>query len=200
MNKVLVFTLLGLILAANANATVIMTVEPDNFANGTDISNATPGVILRMGTVKYASTGTKVFGYDAGLGFGIEPYWDNQNTFNAFFGNFTKYVDIDVINNNGAGYGTDTAYMEVFTVTNGLLETKTIASSSIGFPGSQNLSFQTFGNTYITRIQLSSSDGSDFNLDRLQFSVPEPGSLALMSIGLLGYFSRCGRQVTQYRA
>ena len=49
------------------------------------------------GDANYASTGTKVFGYDAGLGFGVEPYWDNQNIFRAFFSSSAKYVAIDVI-------------------------------------------------------------------------------------------------------
>ena len=206
MNKALISTLLGLAFSVNAHATII-TVEPDSFANGLDISNATVGVSLQMetgnsvyaygtGDTNYASTGTKVFGYDAGLGFGVEPFWDNQDIFRATFSALADYVAIDVINNNGAGQGTDNAYMEVFG-TDGLLTT--IPSSSIGFPGYQTLSFQSVS-ANISYIRLSNLGGSDFNLDRLQFgnnipnNIPEPGSLALMGIGLLGYFSRRERQ------
>lgn len=201
-------TLLGLAFSANAHATII-TVEPDSFANGLDISNATPGVSLQMetgnsvyaydtGNANYASTGTNVFGYDASLGFGVEPFWDNKDIFRATFSALADYVAIDVINNNGAGQGTDNAYMEVFGA-GGLLTT--IPSSSIGFPGYQTLSFQSVS-ANISYIRLSNLDGSDFNLDHLQFGnnipshIPEPGLLVLMGIGLLGYFSRFGRQVS----
>jgi hypothetical protein len=204
MNKILISTLLGLAFSANAHANII-TVEPDSFANGANISNATAGVLLQMetgnsvysydtGDANYASTGTKVFGYDAG--FGVEPYWDNQNIFRASFSALTDYVAIDVINNNGAGQGTDNAYMQVFGAS-GLLTT--IASPAIGFPGYQTLSFQS-SSANISYIRVSSLDGSDFNLDRLQFStqmpvpVPESGLLALMGISALGFFSRREKQ------
>jgi hypothetical protein len=204
MNKVFISTLLGLVFSANIHATII-TVEPDSFVDGANISNAAAGVLLQMetgnsvyvydaGDANYASTGTKVFGYNAG--FGVEPFWDNQNIFRASFSTLTDYVAIDVINNNGAGQGTDNAYMQVFGAS-GLLTT--IASSAIGFPGYQTLSFQS-SSADISYIRVSSLDGSDFNLDRLQFSnqmpvpVPESGLLALMGISLLGFFSRREKQ------
>jgi hypothetical protein len=198
MNKLLALILFSAVCASHAQASMI-TVEPDDFANGTDISTATPGVLLDLkfgqpvyaydtGDANYASTGTKVFGYDAG--FGTEPYWDNQNTFRAIFSASAFYVALDVINNNGFGQGSDIATMQVFGTT-GLLAT--IASSTLGFPGHQKLEYQSaFSN--ITYIQLTSSEGSDFNLDQLQFQVPEPSALLLMAMGLLGYLSTRGKQ------
>ena len=46
MNKVLVFTLFGLILAANVHAGPIITVEPDSFANGLDIQQRHTGSLF----------------------------------------------------------------------------------------------------------------------------------------------------------
>ncbi len=212
MNKLFISIAMGLAFAAGAQASII-TVEPDSFANGADISNATAGVTLQLetgnpvyaydtGDSNHASTGTQVFGYD--VGFGVEPYWDNQNIFRATFTSLVDFVSIDVVNNNGVGQGTDIAYMEVWGL-NGLLAT--INSSTIGFPGHETLSFQTPMSCdavpNISYIRMSSSDGSDFNLDRLQFGnnnpppppecIPEPGSLALIGIGALGLFSRRGK-------
>jgi hypothetical protein len=104
-------------------------------------------------------------------------------------------VAIDVINNDGRG--TDSATMQVFGTGDSLLTT--IDSSAIGFPGHQTLSFKS-GSANISYIRLTSANGSDFNLDYLQFSnqisVPahESGSLALIGFGLLVYFSRQERQ------
>lgn len=196
MNKLLILVVLTFTINAHAS---IITVEPDNFANGADISNATDGVSLQResGNSVYAtvdpnygsaatSTGTQVFGYDAG--FGVEPFWDNQNIFRATFSTLVDYVAIDVINNNGPDQGTDKAFMEVWG-NSGLLAM--ISSSAIDWSQRyQTLSFQSTS-ANIQYIRMSSSDGSDFNLDNLRFNtVPEPGSLALITIGLLGYFSR----------
>ncbi len=192
MNKLLI--LISIILAFTANAHAgIMVVEPDDFADGQDISNPMLGVALQLESglpvyaydtlePDYASTGTKVFGYDAG--FGVEPYWDDANVFRATFSALSKYVAIDVVNNDGQG--SDNAFMEVFG-SGGLLTT--IYSSTIDFPGFQTLSFRS-ESAEISYIRMSSSDGSDFNLDRLQFEVPEPSTLALMGIGALGFSVR----------
>jgi hypothetical protein len=231
MKNIFIFIWLGMVVATATQARTII-VEPDNFANGINISTATQGVLLgthfllgsnqsgepvysprtpvyayETGDANYASTGTKVFGYYCGdcyyttsgddtqnsgnavLGL-IEPYWDNRNVFRAIFSASALSVAIDVINNNGFGQGTDIATMQVFGTT-GLLAT--ISSSTLRFPAHQKLEYQSaFSN--ITYIQLTSSEGSDFNLDQLQFQVPEPSALLLMAMGLLGYLSTRGKQ------
>lgn len=133
-----------------------------------------------------------MFGYDAG--FGVEPYWDDSNVFRATFSALVSFVSIDVINNDELGSG-DSAAMEVFG-SGGLLTT--IYSDPIGFPAFQALSYQS-GAADISYIRLSSSDGGDYNLDRLQFGIPAAPTLALLGVGLLGLFARRSRAVRPRR-
>ncbi|AUB81041.1 hypothetical protein [Candidatus Thiodictyon syntrophicum] len=196
MNKRLLAAALASAFAANAHAFLI-TVEPDDFTHEQNISALTPGVTLQWVSgspvyayetddFEYASTGTRVFGYDAG--FGVEPYWDDENQFRADFAGWVNYVSIDVVNNDEEG-DNDSAYMEVYGVS-GLLAT--VYTNGISFPGFETLSFYE-GTVNISYILMSSADGADYNLDRMEFGIPAAPTLALFSLGLLGLASTRAR-------
>lgn len=196
MNKRLLAAALASAFAANAHAS-LTTVEPDDFTHEQDISTLTPGVTLQLlsgnpvyvydtGDSRYASTGTKVFGYDTG--FGVEPYWDDLNQFRADFSGWVNYVSIDVVNNDELG-NNDSAFMAVYGAS-GLLAT--VFTNGISFPGFETLSFSD-GAASISYILMSSADGADYNLDRLQFGVPAVPTLALFSLGLLSLASTRAR-------
>ncbi|WP_295435735.1 hypothetical protein [uncultured Thiodictyon sp.] len=180
----------------------MMTVEPDNFAHGQDISTADPGVTLQLESGRavyafdyedadYASTGTKVFGFD--VGFEVEPYWDDLHVFQAVFTELVAFVSIDVVNNDEASSG-DSAYMEVFGP-GGLLAT--IDTTEIAFPGFQTLSYS-LATRGISSIRVSSVDTGDYSLDRLQYEVPLPTTLTLLVPGLVGLGMR-GRRAARGR-
>lgn len=181
-----------------SHATLIV-VEPDNFIDGQDISNAVAGVtlsavgsgsdfpltssIIRARTPHQAGspvpTGSLVFGVDAAdfdTGF-----YSTEHQFRADFDLLTDFVSIMVAPDNNVGV-TDFAHISIFDSNNILLDFFDTGglSETVSFSrASSEISYLIAGNA-------TGNFGDSFMLDRLAFNVPEPTTLALLSLGLAG--------------
>ena len=198
INKRLMAFISGLTLTlctSMANA-ILITVDPDSFADGTDISNAFSGISLSAidggfnvlstpsvfsQTSSLASTGTQVFGHD---GIFVETWAEGLVAdLRIDFAQATDFISLDIIANDGfdpgflAAYDSADALLGSFTTQgdlgSGTPETATISS------GSANIAY----------VIASGLGGNDVALDNLIYNsatVPEPAVLALLSLGLFG--------------
>ncbi|MGI4790235.1 MAG: hypothetical protein ACRYFS_15465 [Janthinobacterium lividum] len=185
-------------------------VEPDNYANGTDISTAVPGITLTTvetgftdaivtsplvtSSLAYpggASTGTQVFGNNSGQ---TGYYFPNPTpayyptpavVFRADFTGTTDSVSLDFINNS-FGFGTDVGRLEAFDASGHLISDLT--TGNLVNEGD----FQTLTATSsfhdISYILAAGDDNTAVNLDRLvvgSVPVPVPEASTTVSFGLL---------------
>jgi hypothetical protein len=188
-------TLIGfLAFAGIAHATVI-NVEPDSFADGTDISNAYAGITLstvsasgswatssavfaRTATQTTASTGSMVFGNDgAGV---LNELWREHTLLRADFASAASSVSIDFIADDAA----DTGILEVYSSLNVLLAS--LSTGSLGPAGDfGTLTYSGAGIAYIVARGLDGS--SALLIDNLSVTamVPAPATLMLAGFGLV---------------
>ncbi|QDU39330.1 PEP-CTERM motif protein [Maioricimonas rarisocia] len=186
-------TTVALLLAAPQLEAGLVIVEPDDFAAGTNISNAFAGVTLSaVGTQTggvdvfsvagpHASTGSFVFGHDPTV---LDPFdWTRLFDYaqlKATFYKPTDFVSIDIVGLNSTSsffsgrlqaFNSSGTSLEIASA-NALLFAGDVKTIAIHRP-QQDIAYV-----------LASGD-TDFNsLDNLQFSaVPEPSSLALLGIG-----------------
>lgn len=190
------FTALTLTLCTSMANAILITVDPDDFADGTDISNAYSGITLSAidggfnvitttsvfsVTSTLASTGTRVFGHD-GI---FNRTWAEGlvGDLRIDFLQATDFVSIDIIANNGFDPGFLRAYDSSGTLLD-FFETQ----GDLGSGTSETASIST-GSANIAYVIASGLGGNDVTLDNLTYnsaSVPEPTVLALLSFGLLG--------------
>ncbi len=188
-------TALGLAVPAVHAQTVV---EPDNYADGTNISTAVSGITLSTinsgGTNSVfstlvspgeASTGTQVFSDSKG-----HPYFYFSSPtdgflFRADFASPTNFVSLDFINNDVA-IDTDFGRLEAFDasgnlvsdLTTGVLQKPGDFQTLTATSGSNNISYILAGGDYLTK--------DDVNLDHLVFgSAPVPEASTTVSLGLL---------------
>ena len=198
MNNKVIRLLAGMLaLVASSAQAILVTVEPDDFANGTEISNAFPGITLSAidggnnvittssvfsQTSALASTGTQVFGHDGIFG----QTWANGlvGDLRIDFVQATDFVSIDIIANNGFDPGFLWAYDSAGTlldsfVTQGDLGSGTVETATISTASAD-----------IAYIIASGFGGNDVALDNFSYNsssaVPEPTVLALLCLGLVG--------------
>lgn len=187
----------------------IITVDPDAFSDGTDISNAFNGVTLSVidggggpvfsRTDGAASTGSRTFGNSAASGAIPELIWFEGDGFNpnppgpgpvlrVDFGVSTDFVAIDIINQDTFDGGVLRAFnafdVEIATVLS-------IVTGQFGAAPAPQILSVSLGAADIAYVTVAGQSAQDsVHLDNLQFNqittIPEPGVVALLGLGLMG--------------
>ncbi len=185
----------------------IVSVEPDVFGDGVDISNAFPNVALSVvggggGPVfsradGAASTGSRTFGNSAANGAIAERIWFEGPGFSpnpagpgpvlrVDFSVATDFVAIDIVNQDSFDGGIMRAFnandVEIFSQTSPVTGQFGIAPA----PQTLSVSLGAFDIAYVTIAGQSAQDS--VHLDNLRFNdvnaVPEPSTIALIMLGI----------------
>jgi hypothetical protein len=184
---------------------VLVSIDPDNFASGTDISTASPYVTLSSGggaagldgkvyahTDTLVSTGSEVFANN------LSSQWLNKTSggyaLRVDFLTPTDYVAIDFIGDGGLDFGTMNVYNSSGTLIIGIISPSMLNS----------------GQAYTAQIQRDTPDiayilaggmgtiGDPIHLDHLVFQIPEPATCLLFSFGFL--LLKCGKNKRAHSA
>jgi hypothetical protein len=190
--------LIGLVVLSVPLSASLVTVDPDGFTAGTDISNAWAGVTLSSGggasgldgkvyaaTSSNVAAGNLVFAHNSISSSTSSRLWLNTDTsgyyLRADFAIPTNHVMIDVIRDTG----TDCPYLWIYTI-GGALEKKNI----INLPSTtQVYTFDIPHDTAdIASIRVGgygSTSSYAVLLDNLRFDIPEPATCLILLSGAL---------------
>jgi uncharacterized protein (DUF2141 family) len=156
------------------------TAEPDNFADGTVLNHAIPGLTLSVadsnnnpstfftvqaGTDSFASTGTKVF-TESGI-----PFWTSGFRFRADFAQPADSVSLDFISSSIFG---QSGILQAYNASGTLLATYTTATLSAGQVETMTIHRPTPDIAYVVAY---TNTGSFGRLDNLQV-VDEPATVS----------------------
>jgi hypothetical protein len=187
----------GLLLLATASATAqLISIEPDNYTNGTILDHVVPQVSLftvdrtdtsylfdvtaQTDPAGYAPTGQRVFA-QAGVYF-----WNNDRRLRMDFAGTASFVSIAFA--GGDLFTNDVAQLDAFNSTGVLLASYVTQPRAPGSVETMSIS-RPAGDIAWAVAYLPLGDGSFGRLDNLQFTlVPEPSSLGLMTAALIGSF------------
>jgi hypothetical protein len=219
-------TLFGVSFGANAT---LVTIDPDDYALGTDLSHAGPGVTLQRlsqtGITYYNPTVSSVIaadcfssrcgdpdwttefsapGFGNSNGWGRVEYWygcastghtgycrDGFRVLDMVFDSPTDYLQIQT------GWGSDTSAFMAFNSAGERILYCNAAQTSCGNGAVQTQTFGIGEHWTTFTVQLASADiarvvfggfmgGANIGEITYNTNVPEPGTLALFSLGLLG--------------
>lgn len=207
VSKVKYFALLTafLICTAPVAKAGVISIDPDAFAAGTDISNAFAGVTLSTltsGTFPGSPTSSAVFANASGLAstggnvfgnngtFGGGEVWGDVNSSTVFarlrvdFALAANFVSVDIIPDNGF----DPGALLAFNSSNVLVGSAvTTGTSGSGVAETASVSSGAFDIAYVLIGGDPAQTGHTVRLDNLQYRpVPEPASLAIFGIGSMG--------------
>ena len=205
MKKLIIMCAIAVgILLPNSTAMAAITVDPDAFAAGTDISNAFAGVSLSaLGSGWGGVTGPEVYAIDSASQ-ALEPF--NASTGRLVFGHSGNFphlwmdpqtiqlradfaagatdVQLDFIGNNSSDFGQLLAYNAGGTLVDSAYTGQLTLSSVETLTVSGDIAYVVGGGI----------DGlSSLGMDNLQFNpIPAPGAILLGSIGagLVGWLRR----------
>lgn len=190
--------LIGMCLSCTANAALI-TLDPDDFAAGTDLSGVSPYVALTNGSHEAvhsglfscgsfaAATGSMVFGLSGAASChgwasqvnGPFPTGVGGHGFVASFADAVSNISLQALNHGYAGaFAVEyTAYDENFQVImHGIVDATLGEWITIELNASN-----------IRYFDVGGIDGiGALSLDQLSFEIPVPGTLTLMLLGLAG--------------
>ena len=194
IHAVTLVVILVLIFSDSGTSQAAIIVDPDAFTEGTNISNAFPGVTLSAfgsGNVGQdifvvnpsiqsvepfqASTGTFVFGTN-----GPYPhlFWDTEVHLQANFANPVSLVSIDFIGTDASDVGELFAY----NASNNLLDSATTPALGTNQVGTLTVSSLVNNIAYI--VAAGDSGASTIGIDNLQY-IPEPATVCLLGLGSL---------------
>lgn len=205
-----------LLMLGNGAQATLVSVEPDSYPVGTDLTNAFTGVSLSvanqpatvipeigtsvfLGGANIATTGTQVFARSpaGNCNLGIGAAQDTAKTWQdtacgllmAAFDSLTDYVAIDVIFDDD-----DTGMLTAFD-SNGLLLEQIFGAGDGRGPTPSVTLVVNRANRDIAFVTAGGIAGEGLYLDNLQFqnyaAAPEPATLALLGVALAGLgFSR----------
>jgi hypothetical protein len=195
------FVVLALLWYGTGTAEGLIVVDPDAFTDGTDVSNAFPGVTLSaLGNYdnadskvyaradSLASTGDNVFGTN----WWGDPEWGFDTSFQPHlrvdFSQLVMSVSIDAIGNNSQDYGR----LEAYDSTDVLLDDYETSLLTVGDVESMTVSTASPSISYI--LAAGKDPGVEPHhtilLDNLSYVVPEPATIALLGLGSLALLRR----------
>jgi len=193
---IMICTAVALVFVLTPLATAVVTVDPDAFPVGTNISNAFPGVTLSsVGPGFDGDNDPSIFSIDPTLSSipfnastGSLVFGTNDNTWPDVFGGLgnaqlridfsqgSTLVYLDAIGNNGSDY----AKLEAFDSSNNLIDSYFTAQMTVS-------SFETMmvSGSNISYVVAGGVSGDSVGFDSMKFQpIPAPGAILLGSIGL----------------
>jgi hypothetical protein len=173
-----------------AAATQTVVIEPDDYADGQVLNTVSPFVRLSTGAfadyrptfdvtavtdVLGASTGNKVFAHGPGVAF-----WNNQRVLRMDFLVPATEISIDYIG-SGTGGGSFAGLLQAYLANGTLVASDTTALMAGGVH--ERMSVAASRIDYAFAYPPSDTFG---DLDHLAFTVPEPATWLLLSLGTAG--------------
>jgi MYXO-CTERM domain-containing protein len=181
------------LLPASAARGQLITIEPDNYAAGTALTNVSPHVTLMTldgddeqvplftvtsadgdsATTDLSPTGSRVFAHSN------VPFWNDVRKLEADFNGTTSSVSVSFA--GGTPFTNEIGRLEVYGPAGNLLDFDVTGPTGYG-------QFETLSITRptadIARAVVYTSEGSFGRLDALAFNtpVPEPGALGLLAL------------------
>jgi hypothetical protein len=196
--SIAVVLLTALFAAAAAEAAVVpLTIEPDDYPNGTVLDTILPQVVLEVADQNndpfslfkvtanvdgqnYAPTGQSVFGRSN------VTFWNNGGRLKMTFTVSVSAVSLDF--GSGSSFTPHTGRLEIYDSGDSLLDTYVTQPLLAGSPETMALTSPA-GDIAWAVAYLADGEGSFGRFDHLTF-IPEPATLTILAFGGLMLFRR----------